>query len=206
VTRTPPLRSLAPGALALALAMALAGCISVLPKKAPVQLYRFGLPDAAAATPGPVSVAKGQENFQPEASTDRILTVDGQSVAYIGEARWAEPAPVLFDEALTRAFQAQGAPRLVQRGALPAPPYTLSLDVQSFEARYDQGASAAPEAVIQIRAVLLRSDTRAVVAEQLIASSSRASDNRVGPIVAAYDAAVRDAMGKLVTWTGQNAR
>jgi len=199
---TPALRTLTLGALALAMA----GCVSVLPKKPPVQLYRFGLPDAAAVGSGGVAVAKGPESFQAGAATDRILTVDGQSVAYLGGARWISPAPTLFDEALVRAFQAQGAPRLAGRGASPAPPYTLSLDVQTFEARYDQGSDAAPQVVVQIHAALFRSDTRALVADQLIAANARASDNRVGPIVAAYDAAVRDALGKLVAWTGQSAR
>jgi cholesterol transport system auxiliary component len=190
---------------------ALAGCVSLLPKSTPAALYRFGDIDApaAAAAPGPaagVLVAKGQETFEAAASTDRILTATGDSLAYIGAARWVAPAPVLFDEAVVRAFQAPGAPRLAERGAAAATAVILTLDVQTFEARYDQGPAAPPLAQVQIHAALLRADTRTVLAEQEITASARAADNRVGPIVAAYDAAVKDALGKLVAWTGQNAR
>jgi cholesterol transport system auxiliary component len=189
--------------------LALAGCVSLLPKATPAQLYRFGYPEAAAAAAGPTAQAvlgRGQVSFVAAASTDRILTVDGDSAAYIAGARWISSAPTLFDEALTRAFQAPGAPAMAPRGAVGHSAYVLNLDVQTFEARYDQGAAAAPEAVVQIRAMLIRDDTRAVVADQLITANARAGDNRIGPIVAAYDAAVKDALGKLVTWTGQAAR
>jgi cholesterol transport system auxiliary component len=191
------------------MAVSLGGCVSVLPKTKPVQLYRFGAPEAAAATPAAVAapmISQGQIAFTAAASTDRILTIDGSTAAYIGEARWISPAPVLFDEALLRAFQAQGAPGMSARGAAGHPPFVLALDVQAFEARYDQGASAPPEAFIQVHAVLTRADTRNIVADQLITSTARASDNRIGPIVTAYDTAVRDALGKLVTWAGQSAR
>ena len=202
---------LAPAVLAFAmLALCLGGCVSVLPKTKPAQLYRFGAPEAAAPAPAPASaqavLAQGLVGFEVAASTDRILTVDGQSAAYLSGARWVAPAPVLFDEALTRAFQAAGAPAMAQRGAAGHPPFILSLDVQAFEARYDQGSGSAPEALVQIHAVIVRADTRATVADQLITSSARASDNRVGPIVEAYNAAVRDALVKLVAFAGQSAR
>jgi cholesterol transport system auxiliary component len=192
-------------------ALSLAGCVSVLPKAKPAQLYRFGAPEAVtpAAVPAPPSqavIGEGQISFAAASATDRILTVEGQSAAYIAGARWIAPAPVLFEEALQRAFQAQGAPGLTARGSAGHPPLVLNLDVQAFEARYDQGPDAAPQALIQIRVVLVRADTRAVVADQLISSSARASDNRITAIVAAYDAAARDALGKIVTWAGQNAR
>lgn len=206
-----PSRSFAPAALALVALLSLNGCISVLPKAKPAQLYRFGAPEAAAApapaASGAVMMAEGPVNFDAAASTDRILTVDGQSAAYIEGARWIAPAPVLFQEALTRAFQAPGAPGMAGRGAAGhPPPFVLMLDVQTFEARYDQGADAAPQATVQIHAQLIRADTRAIVADQQITGAARAADNRIGPIVAAYDAAVKDALGKLVTWTGQTAR
>jgi cholesterol transport system auxiliary component len=202
---------LRPLALA-AVALSLAGCVSLLPKAKPAQLYRFGYAQAvtpASAPGGPPAQAvleKGQVSFDAGAATDRILTVEGDSAAYIAGARWISPAPVLFDEALARAFQAPGAPAMAVRGALGHPPYVLNLDVQTFEARYDQGPAAPPEAVVQIRAVLLRGDTRTVVADQLITSQVRAGDNRIGPIVTAYDGAVQDALGKLTTWVGQAAR
>ena len=83
-------RSAALAAAALA-AVGLAGCVSLLPKAQPVQLYRFGEPEAAAApsaaAPSTVVVAKGGTTFEAAASTDRILAFTGQSAAYLSGAR-----------------------------------------------------------------------------------------------------------------------
>ena len=197
------------GACLSALTLALCACVSVFPRATPVQLYRFGYGD------GPVSVATvaaepvmgvSQTAFDPGAATDRILTVSGQSAAYIHGARWIAPAPVLFDEALARAFQAPGAPVMARRGDTVVARYSLALDVQTFEARYDQGPEAPPEVIVQIRAVLIRNDTRQPVAERTLSSVQRASDNRIGPIVQAYDRATRDGLVQLVAWTGGEVR
>jgi cholesterol transport system auxiliary component len=197
------------GASLSVLALALCACVSVFPRSTPVQLYRFGYGDAPAgvgpASAGPV-LGVIQTSFDAAAATDRILTVSGQSAAYIHGARWIAPAPVLFDEALARAFQTPGAPVIARRGETVAARYSLALDVQTFEARYDQGPEAPPEVVVQIRAVLIRNDTRQPVAERTLSSVQRASDNRIGPIVQAYDRATRDGLVQLVAWTGSEAR
>jgi cholesterol transport system auxiliary component len=189
-------------ALAAAASLALAGCITVFPKTTPAQLYRFGLPAAAeTATAGGPVVAKGRMAFQDAAATDRILTVTGNEAAYVAGARWVSPAPILFEESLMRAFQAPGGPRFAGvSGGLRAP-VMLDLDVQSFEARYDQGPSAPPEVVVQVHAVLVRTEDRAVVADQVFTAARRAGDNRMGLIVQAYDEAVQDVLSKLAAWT-----
>jgi cholesterol transport system auxiliary component len=201
------MRPLPAAALAVA-ALSLAACISVLPKSKPAQLYRFGGADAgaSAAPAAPAAIARGASNFTAEAATDRILTLDGHSAAYIEGARWVAPAPVLFDEALSRAFQAPGAPPLADRGLPNRAPVALSIDVQAFEARYDHGPDAAPEVIVQVKAELNRTSDRTLVDSHLFSSAQRASDNRVGAIVQAYDAAVHDALGQLVTWTKDKAR
>ena len=130
----------------------------------------------------------------------------GQNAAYLAGARWVAPAPVLFDEAVISAFQAPGAAHLAERGASSRAPLQLSLDVQTFEARYDQGPDGAPQVLLQVHAALIRSSDRAVVGDQVFSSAQRASDNRVGPIVQAYDAAVRDTLSKLVAWTSAKAK
>jgi cholesterol transport system auxiliary component len=203
VTAARPARLL----VAATLCLALGGCISVFPKAKPAQLYRFdGGPAQADTTlpaPGARVVARGNLRFQAAASTDRILTVTGPDTAYIAGARWVSPAPVLFEEALIRAFQTSTGPRLAEGGSTLRATQVLNLDVESFESRYDQGDKAAPEVVVQVRAQLLRSTDRSVIGEQLFTSAQRAGDNRVGPIVQAYDEAVHDVLGKLVAWTGQ---
>ena len=200
-----PLKALLKLAGAGVLALSLAGCISLLPKSKPAQLYRFGGPVAAAKAPpgaAAIGVFSGGGEFQEEAVSDRILTVTGDHAAYIAEARWAAPAQVLFNQAVATAFETSGGHvRLVPRGA-PAPTdYVLRLDVRNFEARYEAGPGAAPTVVVRVHDALTRDRNRSLVSEQVFESRVPAGDNRVSAIVAAFDKAVGDVLTQLVSWT-----
>jgi cholesterol transport system auxiliary component len=188
-----------------ALALALGGCISLFPKTKPAQLYRFGatMPPAAEA-PRHTTVIKGVVDFEQAAATDRILTSDGDTVAYIAGARWVSSAPTLFDEALDRAFRdTPSAPLLVRRSRALADALVLTLDVSAFETRYSGGAS--PTVVIELKADLVRPASRETAAEKIFRVEKPASDNRVSAIVQAYDAAVSQVLSDLAAWTGQYA-
>lgn len=196
-----------------ACAAALAGCISLLPKSKPSQLYRFGPMPAAAQTPAAASppgnahtttaVFRTNGTFQGESSDDRMLTITGGKAAYIAESRWVAPAAVLFDEAVSEAFDASPI-RLIARGQQGRSAYALRLDVRNFEARYDAGQDAAPTIVVRVRAALNKAD-QTLVGEQIFEASERAGGNRVGEIVAAYNKALGEVLGKIVSWTQANA-
>lgn len=199
------------GALGLA-AAALAGCISLLPKSKPAQLYRFGAAPAAAATApaplaNPVGVFWGGGDFPNEAAGDRILTVTGGRAAYIAQSRWVAAAQVLWEQAVDTAFEARaGHVRLVPRGAPQPTDYVLRLDVRSFEADYDQGAKSAPDVVVRVHATVTRDRARTVVADRLFEARVRAGDNRVTAIASAFDQAVGKVLGDIVAWTEDAAR
>lgn len=195
--------ALAAAACAMLLPVALGGCISLFPKAKPVQLYRFGAAvPAAVAQPQTraVTVLKGATVFPPAAAGDRLLTVNGTQSAYIGGARWVGPASVMFDDALLMAFDAPGAPRLVERGEPLTAASMLRLDVRAFEARYP-----GPTVVVQVRATLIRSADRTIIAEKMFDASAPASDNRQTAIVAGYDSAVGKVIGEIRDWTAVNA-
>lgn len=191
-----------------ALAVSLSACISLFPKSEPSQLYRFdgAAPAAAEAAPAPSSrfgVARANGSFVQSAASDRILTINGDQVAYIAESRWVSPAAVLFNEAMTRAFDANtGAARLMSRGERGRADYFMRVDVTRFEAIYDRGLKAAPEVAVTLRVALVRAD-RTLAGSTLIEAKARAGDNRVSAIVAAFDQAVGQALGELITWTNQ---
>lgn len=202
----PLLRLAAPRLLIGALcAVALGGCISLLPKSKPAQLYRFTIAAAAPASPkhnGPaVFLTNGK--FQEESGDDRILTVNAGKAAYVAQSRWVAPAEVLFDEAVSRAFDASPV-RLLARGQQGRAAYALRLDVRNFETRYTAGPNAAPTVVVHLHAALTRTD-QSSAGEQEFEARVPASDNRVGEIVGAYDKAVSDVIGKLVAWTEATA-
>jgi len=186
---------------------ALAGCVSVLPKSKPVQLYDFEGARAASEAPpaasaaAPFDVMKGVGSFDRPSAGDRILTKQGGKAAYIGEARWVSPAAILFDQAVSRAFdENRGPARLLVRGQVGRAEYILRLDVRDFEARYEAGPKAPPTVLVRVRAGLTRGD-RSLAGEQMFEARVEAADNRVGPITEAFDKAVGQVTGELVTWT-----
>jgi cholesterol transport system auxiliary component len=196
--------------LTAALALSLAGCISLLPKSKPAQLYRFGENHVTAPDPAPaadsVGVFWGGGSFQRESAGDRILTITGEKVAYVAGVRWVAPADVLFQQAVERAFEAKGGRvRLVPRGAPTATDYVLRMDVRNFEARYDAGPGAAPTVLVRVHTALARDRNRELVSAQVFEAQVRASDNRVGAIVEAYDAALAQVLDKAVAWANATA-
>ena len=196
-------RALAPLA-ALAATAALGGCITLFPKATPSQLYRF---DAAVqpAAPGgpPLAIRASTVDFDPASAGDRILTVDGDQVAYVQDGRWAIPASTMFQEALTHGFHAGGM-RLVDIGESSQAKFRLRLQVTHFETRYLSGPKAPPTVVVTVRATLDRQDGGALVADQPFEASVAAGDERLGAIVQAYNQAVSKVVGDLVAWVGQN--
>ena len=187
-------------ALAVTLAAAVSGCVSLVPKSKPSQLYRFGL--SAAATPertNTVGVFRASGQFQREAAGDRILTITGDRAAYIAEVRWVAPAEALFDEAVAAAFDSSvGRARLVSRGEPSRAKFALRLDVRNFETRY--GGDGSPTVLIRIRAVLARSAAPGQALERVFEARAPAERNRVGSIVAAYNEALAKVLGDVVAW------
>jgi cholesterol transport system auxiliary component len=199
-----PRRSLGVAAPALALCLALSGCISLFPKADPAGLYRFGHPAASDSTT-PVEksfgVFKTSTVFTRAAMSDRILTITNGEAAYIAGARWVSPAIVLFDEAVARAFEAEGSrARLVTRGETAKAVMALRLEVRSFETVYVDGPKAPPEVLVEIRAVMTRNGDRALLGDKIFRARVKAADNRVAAIVPAYDAANDKVLSEIVTW------
>lgn len=189
-------------------AVALTGCISLFPKSKPANLYQFDYVMPARAAPAATSpggmfgVLKLSSGFTKAAAGDRIMTVTGGSdVAYIAEARWASPASVLFDEAVNRAFEQDGAPaRLISRGEIGKSDYVLKLDVRDFQVNY-ASPKGRPSVVVNVRAVLTRSADRSVAAERSFTQTVAADDDRQTAIVRAFTVAVSGVLRDLVEWT-----
>jgi len=186
----------------LAISVGLAGCITLFPKAKPEQLYRFDAQIQPTPSNGrPFTVRSGAADFDPASAGDRIMTINGDQVAYVAEGRWAIPAAQLFDEAVAHGFDQPGdAARLVAPGQAAKAEYRLRVQVLHFEARYLSGQAAAPTIVITVRATLDRQSDLALVGTQEFEAQVPASDNRLGPMVTAYDAATSKVVGDLVTW------
>jgi cholesterol transport system auxiliary component len=103
-----------------------------------------------------------------------------------------------------RAFEARSRRvQLLDRGDLGGAGSVLRLDFGDFEARYD-APDAAPTVVVSLRANLARPGG-APIASHTFTVRQPAEQNRIGPIAAAYDKAVIDALNQVVDWTDANA-
>lgn len=202
------MRTLTLTAAAIA-AIALGGCVSLFPKAEPSQLYRFGATpagEAAARTGATTPLGLTPLEFAEASGNDRILTVTGNQVAYVAGARWATPAKIMFAEAMTRAFEHSARNvSLVGRRELRSTSILLDVDVNSFEARYENGQGVAPTVVVNLDARLIRFPERTVLEHKTIEVRRPAGENRMSAIVAAMDAATADALGQLVAWTDATA-
>ena len=205
------LRRLAPTAAFAALIAAglgLASCVSLFPKTADATLYRFEArtPVAPASAQRQVAVLHVPTRFTAAAAGDRILTVTGNQAAYIAGARWVAPATTLFDEAVNHSLESSPSIRLSAQGDMSRPDYTLRIDVLTFETRYLAGPHAPPTVVVQVRGALANSRTRVTAGDTVLQATAVASDNRVGAIVEAYDVALTEVVGEVITWvTAQTA-
>ena len=206
-SKVPVLRA----ATVAALALTMSACVSLLPKTKPVDLYRFGLPAAAGsenATPasGRIGVFRANSTFQRESAGDRLLTISQGKVAYVAETRWVAPASILWDQAVSGAFDADtGKVRLVSRGEAAAADYLLRLDVRNFETRYTNGPKAAPTIVVRVRAAMASGKDKGLVGEKIFERQVTAADNRVSAIVPAYDQASAAVLKDIVAWTNSLA-
>jgi cholesterol transport system auxiliary component len=198
------------GALTAALAalsLGLCGCVSLFPKAAPVQLYDFGQRPPPASIPaqaGAVGVVLGTITMPAAAVGDQILSLTGQQAAYISGARWVVPASVMIQGDAERAFEARSQHvRLLHRGDFGGAVALLHLDVGDFEARYDT-PGAAPTVVVSLHASLTRPGG-VLIAAQTFTARQPAAENRIAPIVAAYDKAVIEVLDQVVDWTNATA-
>ncbi len=176
---------------AVAVGLGLGGCVTVLPKEKPVQLYRFDVTGAGRSAPvAGGRVALAVSSFLPAASRgDGVLTLRGDQAAYVSEARWVTPAAVMFHEAVTGALEAE-APhvRVLRAGDAGAAGLRLRIDVRHFEVVYDASRGGAPE--VHLQALLQLSDATGGGASKSLDLHVPAAANRISAIVSAFDQAV----------------
>lgn len=204
------IRRITPAVIALALsAVSVTGCVSLFPKAKPATLYRLAPtvapPSSRPLPPVRVNVLKAPIYFTRTSASDLIVTTEGNEAASIKGVRWATPVQLMFDEALTAAFDGDSSVNLIGRGAVVPPDLNLRIEVTRFEADYADGAGSAPTVKVAARLSFTPLKDPTGAWETVVRSEVKASDNRVGPIVEAYNAATGDVLAKIVAETDRRA-
>jgi cholesterol transport system auxiliary component len=186
----------------------LAGCVSLLPEAEPVSVYRLSSPEPHEWPGRDWTIVEIEAPSAPRGlSGDSIAIIaSGQSISYIAGARWISPAPGLLQSLIIDTFNA------TQPDLAPARPddgvrgdFELRLDMRQFEAVYDRGQSSAPVVRVRLAARLIAERGRRFVGARVFSAEVRASANRTGAIIDAFDAAASEVSTEIAAWTAATA-
>jgi len=186
---------------------ALSGCGSLLETTIPApQAYVLRLP-ARSAPATPVATGGSVRVQRPEAGpgleSDRIaLLRSDQRFDFYAAARWAAPAPDIVESVLVEQLRGAAMFSAVFDDSSPYPPnYNLRCGLSRFESDYTsegKGAGGAePTVHVVLDCTFGRHRDRALLGNFTARGSAKASDDKLGAVVAAFESAAAIAVGEL---------
>lgn len=187
----------------------LGGCLgSLVGGGKPDALYRFG-----SVADLPVQTAVGMPRrmlvlppvrFPAAASGDRILTTSGDQVAYVKDVRWLSASSILYHDSLAETLRRRVPDlALADRGTVARAQAVLAVEVERFEASYEEGADRPPVIYVTGTASLIDPANRSVMARRSFGLPQRAPTNTAGGIVRAIDLASRQGIIELADWAAR---
>jgi len=192
-------------------AIALTGCVTLLPKTKPAQLYRFGYtPELveqkaeAAGTAGravgmaPTGIVFGTVTFPQDSAGDRIVTVEGSEVAYVAEARWTSAASGLFKDAISTGFARGGQSVTLEPRGPTAANFRLDISVRKFETDYKRNR---PTVSVALDARLIRLSDRMVVGQKFISADIPVRKSDMSLMADGYNEATTQVVTSLIDFS-----
>lgn len=188
-------------------ALALSGCITLLPETGSSALYRLSnhVPVQGEINHDAPAVRVTRPVAARALANDRVALDTGNgSLAYMAGATWVSAAPVLVQELIIDTFDRRSTALVAARpdeGVTTR--WDLRLELRRFEAVYDQGSGAAPRVDVTIRARLIDAANREVSSVRTFEVSQRAEGNRQPLIIDAFSRATSDLSRELVDWASE---
>ncbi len=189
--------------IGLIVSVALAGCVSLLPKAGPgPDIYRLSSAHIDGQTTATQMVLLPLVQAPRELKNNRVVLIRGaRSVVYAANARWAASSPEMLQSVLGNQLRADGRLGV----SFPADGvdalFEMRVTLLNFEAQYDHGDAAAPLAVLGMRVQLIDRKTRMRIAEKSFRAVQRANGITLGEIVGAIDLATTDTAQQISNWT-----
>jgi len=188
-------------AMALAGALAMSACTSLVPTPAP---DTFDL-TAPRSFPG----LKGSTTAQililePSAlksldSQDIVIKPSSTEVQYLAKSQWSDRLPKLIQARLVEAFENTDRVRAVAKpGEGLVIDYQIVSDVREFQADIGSGIS---EARVSISVKLVSDRTGKVVRSRVFEQASRLTGTQSLQVVSGLDAAFEKVTREIVSWT-----
>jgi cholesterol transport system auxiliary component len=183
--------------------LALAGCGSLLETTIPApQAYVLRLP-ASTATPtgtpaGSILVQRPEPGPGLDSWSIALLRSDRRFDFYAA-SHWVAPAPDLVESAIVEALRAGGGFTAVLDDSSPfAPRYDLRCGLSRFEADYTAQTSVdAPTVFVSLDCTVGRHRDRELLGSFVADGSVTATEDRLNAIVAAFEAASRQAIDQI---------
>jgi len=192
-----------------ALAVAPAGCSSLLAGAPAPSLYTLTPVPAADFPPGGTRVSAQLLVDAPVSAaaldTERIvLSRSPTTIDYFADAAWTNHGPLMVQSLIVQSCENSGRIAAVGRESMALrADYVLSTELRHFEADYSSGS---PVAHIELTAKLVRAADRTIIAHQRFDATQPAAANQVPAVVEAFNRALHQALRQLVDWTLATAR
>jgi cholesterol transport system auxiliary component len=193
--------------LVAGLAVSLSGCVTLLPKTKPAQLYRFGYEPALVEEKAltelrpslpPLGIIFGGITFPKDSSGDQILTVDGAQASYVAEARWTTGASSLFTDAVTTGFARTAKTVTLEPRVPTAANYRIDISVRKFQTDYTRNK---PTVSIAVDARLIRISDRVVVGKKFITADVAVRKNDMSQMADGYNQATTQVVAGLIEFS-----
>jgi cholesterol transport system auxiliary component len=192
------------GLVVATMALLCAGCGSLLETDQPPSASYVLAPAPAASTGMTRSEADlsiGRPDLAPGLDTERIAVLKGRQLDYYRGAQWGGRTVEVIQTLLVDSFEDQQLFRSVTaEQSRVASEYVLDISVRDLQAEYasDNGA---PTAHVTILGRLIRVVDRQLVDTFSATAQSRASDNRMGAVAAAFETAAHKVVLELAQKT-----
>jgi cholesterol transport system auxiliary component len=192
------------GAVLTVSMLASTGCGSLLETDLPVSTSYVLAPAAASSTGiarSDVDLSIGRPDLAPGLDTERIAVLKGRQLDYYRGSQWGGRMTEMVQTLLVDSFEDQQLFRSVTtEQSRVAGEYVLDVSVRDFQAEY-AGNSDAPTAHVTILGRLIRVTDRQLVETFAATAQSKASDNRMTDVAAAFETAAHKVVLELAQKT-----
>ena len=192
------------GAVLTVTMLGAAGCGSLLDTDLPASTSYVLAPAAASSTGiarSEADLSIGRPDLAPGLDSERIAVLKGRQLDYYRGAVWGGRMTEMVQTLLVDSFEDQQLFRSVtSEQSRVAGEYVLDVSVRDFQAEY-AGASEAPTAHVTILGRLIRVTDRQLVETFAATAQSKANDNRMSDVAAAFETAAHKVVLELAQKT-----
>ncbi len=189
--------------ICLSMLMLVSGCGGLKSSAPATQTYILrAAPAAAGAEATGTSLQVGRMTSDPGLGSDRIVLVEtDRRMSFYAASRWAAELPDLVETLAVATFRGTGQwDAVYQFPNAFATDYLLQIAIRRFEADYTDGGSN-PTVQVTFDCTVVRRSGRDQIANFVVQAAAKASDNRMGAVVAAFEKAANEALASMARKT-----